>query len=43
MKKLVLLLGVVAAIIGVKKLLGGKDEPSMPAYGASTYSTKGPN
>jgi hypothetical protein len=38
MKKLVMLLGVAAAIIGVKKLLGGKDEPSSPAYGPSDYT-----
>jgi hypothetical protein len=38
MKKLVVLVGVVAAVIGVKKLLGGKDETSTQPYSLSDYT-----
>jgi hypothetical protein len=40
MKKLVVLLGVAAAVIGVKKLLGGKEDASIPAYGPSDYTAQ---
>jgi len=37
MKKLVVLVGVVAAFIGIKKLLGGKEEEPIP-YSPSDYT-----
>jgi len=43
MKKIVVLLGIVAAVIGVKKLLGGPAEESTPSYGPSTYSAQSQN
>ncbi len=43
MKKLVVLIGVVAAVIGAKKLLGGKEEQSIQPYGASDYTPQTPN
>jgi hypothetical protein len=35
MKKLVLLAGIVAAVVGMRKLLGKKDEEETEAYGSN--------
>ena len=43
MKKIVVLLGIVAAVIGVKKLLGGGAEEELAPYGPSTYSAQSQN
>ncbi len=43
MKKIVVLLGIVAAVIGIKKLLGGNAEESMPSYGPSDYAAQSQN
>jgi hypothetical protein len=38
MKKLMVLVGVVAVAIGARKLLGGKGEQSIQPYGPSDYT-----
>ena len=43
MKKIVVLLGIVAAVIGVKKLLGGNADETAAPYGPSTYSAQSQN
>ena len=43
MKKIVVLLGIVAAVIGVKKLLGGGAEETAAPYNPSTYSAQSQN
>lgn len=43
MKKIVVLLGIVAAVIGVKKLLGGGAEETVAPYSPSTYSAQSQN
>ncbi len=37
MKKLVVLVGLAAAVYGAKKLFTGKDEPARQPYGATEY------
>lgn len=44
MKKIVVLLGIVAAVIGVKKLLAGDaEEEQIAPYNPSTYSAQSQN
>ena len=38
MKKIIVLLGIVAAVIGVRKLLAASDADPLPPYSASEYA-----
>lgn len=38
MKKIVVLLGIVAAVIGVRKLLAASEVDPLPPFGASDYA-----
>jgi len=43
MKKIVVLLGIVAAVIGVRKLLAASNEDPLPPYNPATYSAQSQN